>query len=168
MIDIYELCTKDVGGTYFIPHSLFYFHDHFCCEAMAASWAPPPVQAVRKRAKPVDFLSWMLRAPVVRERVRDILTDFCGEDLEFLPFYITARGEALFAVNVLTTDTRKPVFKKDKNSQVYARHEFGVLACQHGFTGLALADPHANNLRKIVRGQDINVFPGLGDLTTAK
>lgn len=162
MIDIYELAVQDIGGIYFIPHSLFYFHDHFVCEPMANSWNPPPFQVVRKRAKPADFSSWMLRAPVVRERVRNILSPYCRDDLEFLPFYTTKQGEVLFAINVLTTDTTRPMFKKDPMSQVYVRHELGVLAREHGFTGLALADPDANNLSKVLKGQDINVFPGLG------
>lgn len=161
MTKIYELNFHDAGGLYFIPDSLYYFLDQFVCEPMAAAWEPPAFRVVRKRAKPTDFVSWMLRAPVVRERVRDILTAYVGDDLEFLEFYKTARGEKLFAMNVLTTDASRPIFKNSPKSRVYVRHEFGALAGTHKFTGLALADPHANNLRLIVRGQNINVFPGL-------
>lgn len=160
-IDSYELATHDVGGIYFIPDNLFFFHDHFVCEPMMTSWQAPPFRPVRKRAKPADFSSWMLAAPVVRERVREILDSVCGDDLEFLPFYTTPRGEELFAMNVLTSDCSRPVFKKARLGPVYVRQQFGVLAVEHEFTGLALADPNANNLGKIVRGQDINVFPGL-------
>lgn len=161
MIDHYELTVQDIGSIYFIPASLFYFHDHFVCEEMTASWEPPPFKVVRKKAKLADFSSWMLHAPVVRNRVRELLIPFSGQDLEFLPFYITPRGEELFAMNVLTTDATRPIFKKHPMSQVYARESFGVLAREHGFTGLALADPDANNLRKIIRGESVNVFAGI-------
>lgn len=160
-LELYELNSCDAGGLYFIPDSLYYFQDHFVCEPMAALWEPPPFKAIRKRAKPTDFVSWMLRAPVVRDRVREILRDYVGDDLEFLPFYETMGGEQLFAMNVLTTDASRPIFKNGPASKVYVRHEFGVLAATHKFTGIALADPGANNGRLVVRGESINVFPGL-------
>lgn len=161
MIDFYELSTYDIGGVYFIPDDIFYFHSHFICKPMADSWTPPAIQVVRKRAKPADFSSWMLGAPIVRERVCNILLANYRDDLELLPFYVTPSGERLFAVNVLTTERTRPVFKIRPTGGVCVREEFGMLARDNKFTGLALANPDANNLRLVVSGQDINAFPGL-------
>lgn len=160
-VDAYELSVRDIGRMYFMPDDLYYFHEHFVCKSMADGWSAPRFTVVRKRTRPADFSSWMLNAPVVRENVRIILEPFLGCCVEFLDFYTTDRGERLYAMNVLTTDQSVPLFKTHRNSVVYARHEFGIIARDNKFTGLALADPNANNLKMIVHRQNINVFPGL-------
>lgn len=160
-IQIYELCVKDIGGLYFIPPDLVYFDNHFICQPELKKWRAPPVQVKRSQKKPSDFISWMLRAPVVRERIRWLLEDAFAGCVEFLPFYTLRSGETLFVMNVLNLDQEKAIFKKDPYSLVYVRNEFGKLAISHSFTGIALADPQADNTALIMRGKDVNVFPGL-------
>lgn len=38
---------------------------------------------------------------------------------------------------------------------------FARMAVDHGLTGLALADPSVNPLRKITRRMPLNVYPGI-------
>lgn len=159
--DIYELNLKDTGGIYFMPPDLSYFENHFVCQREIDNWTPPPIREKRGGKRPADFISWMLRAPIVRSRVRSALSSEFPDDLEFLPFYTTRLGEDLFVMNVLNTDRSKSIFKADPYSMIYVRSRFGELAVSHRFTGLALADPSADNVSKILRGQDINMFPGI-------
>jgi hypothetical protein len=161
MTDFYEIWPIDIGRLYFIPDDLSYFIEHFVCKSMSESWSPPPVKVVRRRAKPADFSSWAHSAPIVRERVCPMLIAMSGSDIEILPFYKTVGGEMLFAVNVLTTDNSKPIFKPSPMDAVCVHREFGVLAREKRFTGLALADPFVDNLAKITRRESVNVFPGL-------
>jgi hypothetical protein len=161
MGEIYQLHFKSNGRVYFRVLVPGYYRTHFVCEPMAANWEPPPVEQVRKRLKPADFSLWSSTAPIVRERVCGVLDRLCGADIECLPFCTTIRGEQLFAINVLTTDNTRPLFKTSRSGCVYATQDFAVAARDNAFTGLALADPEAKNTRKLFYGEDINVFPGL-------
>ena len=64
-------------------------------------------------------------------------------------------------MNVLTLDGRAPIFKKASDSIIFVSDGFGEIAKENQLTGLSLADPDADNGRKIVRGMDVNIFPGL-------
>jgi hypothetical protein len=161
MTRYYEIQSRDIGGLYFRANEAFYFQDHFVCIPMIKSWQVPPISVIRRRQRAADFSSWSLSAPVVTERICDILSDLRVDCVEFLPFYITERDQKLFAINVLTTDPSKLLFKRHPKGLVYVQSKFCGIAVKHQFTGLDLADPDANNLYKIVRGENINACPGL-------
>ena len=156
----YELVIRGNKRLCFIPHDLRYFDDHFVCERMKSNWGVPPAKIIRGNSSICDFVLWMLRAPIITERVLAYLRDYCQNDVEFLPFH-DVKETKLFAVNVLTRDSSRMMFKKDINSVVYVNDNFGNLARNHRFSGIELADPTSNISKSIVQGKSVNIFPGL-------
>lgn len=101
----------------FIPCDLRYFRTHFVCQPMLEMWCPPPVHKQGTSYEAADFVSWMLRAPVVSARAKDALGPICGSLVEFLPFH-AIKGSAIWAINVLSRDPRAPIFKTQMDSVV--------------------------------------------------
>lgn len=157
---IYELVCMTKGRVFFIPEDLRYFKNHFVCQNMEDNWEIPPVKMVGVSGKAPDFVSWMGCAPVISEKATDLLYPICQDLVEFLPFH-QIREKKYFAVNVLSRDSRKAVFKKSPLSAVFVRDSFGEILRDNGLTGVALADPSDNIGKKIVRGEHVNCFPGV-------
>ena len=156
----YELVIGTKGRVSFVPDDLRYFNDHFICERMAYDWEIPPAKMIGKSGKTADFVSWMLRAPVISEKARKCLAETCGELVEFLPFH-SIKNQKYYVMNVLNRDMSRPVFKTDKSSVVYVDEIFGSIIRDNFLTGVHLADPDSDIGRKIVRGESVNCFPGI-------
>ncbi len=157
---IYELCYYSKKRLSLIPHDLRYFNTHFNCRSLQSEWEVPPVTIYPKSYKVADFVGWMLMAPVVSDRTKQIITSALKVEVEFLPFH-SLKGRPYYAMNVMSLDPTSAIFKKTTGSVVYVSDEFGDMACDAKLTGLVLADPDAENGRMIVRGLDTNVFKGL-------
>ena len=156
----YELVPQSTRRFSFIPDDLRYFKDHFVCEQMSDTWKLPPASAHGRSYKAADFVVWMLSAPVVSKRAKDVIGDLCGELLEFLPFH-SIKGAPYFAINVLNQDTGQPIYKTDPHSVVFVDEQFGTLIRDCKLSGVALADPLKEIGRRIVRGESLHDFPGL-------
>ena len=156
----YELVINPRRRFAFIPHDLRYFQDHFVCEPMGSDWKAPPVTITGKSYKSADFVVWMQRAPIVSPRAKDTLGRLCSGLVEFLPFH-AIKGIEHFAMNVLSRDRQTPIYKVDPQSVVFVSDEFGKLLRDHELSGAELANPSDNIGQKIVRGETVNVFPGL-------
>lgn len=157
---IYQLVIRGNKRLSLIPHDLRYFNNHFVCQRMASSWKAPPAKILGNSNKLCDFILWMLRAPIVTEKVIEILDRHCKGSVEFLPF-MKIKGSDVYALNILSNDPADMLFKPDPKSVVYANSDFGNLAVRHGFTGIELADPASNILKLVIQGSSTNVFPGL-------
>jgi len=156
--EIFPISTKRYCS--FIPHDLRYFHTHFICDSMAETWEMPPAELYAKSYKPGDFVSWMLKAPVISVRAKEALESICKGLVEFLPFH-SIRGKAFFAVNVLCRDPEMPIFKPGLNEVPLVDERFGAVLRDHRLTGIALADPANNIMRRVIHGQSLHDFPGL-------
>ena len=127
---------------------------------MASHWEIPPVTIIGKSHKSADFVLWMQTAPIVSTKAKEALESLYSDLLEFLPFH-SVRGVPHFAMNVLCCDSRKPIHKADLHSAIFVNDEFGGVLKDRQLSGVELADPSENIGRKIVRGECVNVFPGL-------
>jgi hypothetical protein len=157
---VYELVIMTNGRISFVPEDLRYFDNHFVCKSMADYWEIPPAKIIGTSGKMPDFVSWMLRAPVISERARDNLANICDGLVEFLPFH-NVKNRKNFAVNVLNLDSGREIFKKFPSSAVFVRKGFGEVVRDNGLTGVELADPNDDIGKKIVRGEHVNCFPGV-------
>lgn len=178
-----------------IPHDLVYFQTHFIGEPMPEDWTLPPVEISGKSKKLGDFVIWMLTAPVVSEKAKNVLESAFKSELQFLPFH-SIKGKLYFAMNVTCLvkdllDVAKsdihygddgkriisidravfkkpmpenlpPIFKLSVNpSDIFVTQPFVDLVIEQKLTGLSLADPRQNQLKLILKGQDLNVVPGI-------
>jgi hypothetical protein len=156
----YELVPQSERRFRFIPSDLSYFHCHFICEAMAHAWELPSVTLDGTSYKATDFVSWMLRAPVVSEKAKNAMAGICEGLVEFLPFH-PVKGRAYWAVNVLNRDPQQPIYKHAAHSVVFVDGRFGATIREQCLDGVALADPSNDITRRVVRGQSLHDFPGL-------
>lgn len=156
----YELCPQSKRRFSFIPHDLRYFSANFRCEPMASSWRLPPVTPHGVSYKAADFVSWMLRAPVISERAKAALEPLWEGSVEFLPFH-SIKGAPYFAVNVVSRDNEGPIFKDGPDGVVFVDERTGGLIRDHRLTGVALADPANDIGRRVVRGESLHDYPGL-------
>jgi len=156
----YELVIRAKKRFNFIPKDLRYFDDHFVCRGMSETWEVPPAVENGKSYPVPDFVLWMLRAPLVSERAKDCLSGLCEADVEFLPFH-KAKGKNIYAMNVLSTDSKRAVFKQTPKSVVLVDERFGAIMRDNRLTGAELADPNDDVDRKVAMGETVNAFPGL-------
>jgi hypothetical protein len=89
-----------------------------------------------------------------------VLEGLCAGLVEFLPFH-PIKGKPYFVLNVLNLDAQEPIHKADPHSSIFVDREFAVLLRDHALSGVELANPADDIGRMIVRGQTVNVFPGL-------
>ena len=127
---------------------------------MSDGWCMPPAELLAKSYKAPDFVGWMVTAPVMSLRAKDVLCGLCEGLVEFLPFH-PIKGKLYFALNVLNLDPQKPIYKADPHSAVFVDREFGDLVRDHALSGVELGDPGDDIDRRIGRGQTVNVFAGL-------
>jgi hypothetical protein len=81
---------------------LKYFQNHFVGRSMIVGWQAPEIDARAGRGKRIpDFVSWMLTAPVISPRARQVLEPLIAPHVEILPL-LKLRGSDLWAVNVMT------------------------------------------------------------------
>lgn len=78
---------------------LAYFQTHFSGTSMRRDWTAPMVEVCAPKSRAKDFVSWLLSAPVVSSRAREVLEPLIESDVEFLPL-LALRGEQYWAVNV--------------------------------------------------------------------
>jgi hypothetical protein len=85
-----------------IPHDLDYFNKHFVGKRLPKRWTPPPIEISGKSYKPRDFVGWMLSAPVVSERAKEVLLPLVSNFAEFR-FLTEFKGKNYFCMNVYFT-----------------------------------------------------------------
>jgi len=165
------------------------FNGRFIGKPMSRDWTSPEFETLNRSKKVADFTSWQMgsRAMLVTVRAKDAIESLAGTDVEFLPF-ATIRGVELLALNVLrlvpAVDWEAmnrqdwnlstpvilrsgladipPIFKdSERPHSTFASDALGELALEYGLKGLRLADPRKNLTRSIVRGLEINEYPGL-------
>jgi hypothetical protein len=98
-IDVWALrtnCNKDLG----VRTEIDYFQTHFIGEKVFYHWTPPPIRIQGKSKGLRDFVSWMLSAPVVSQRAKEVLEPLISPYVEILPL-IQLRGKQYYAINVL-------------------------------------------------------------------
>lgn len=156
----YEIFPESARRFAFIPDDLRYFHNRFVCEPMAHTWEIPPAKPEGKSYKAADFVSWMLCAPVISTRAKHALEGVFAGLVEFLPFH-AIRGDPYFAVNVLNTDPQAPIHKPDPQSVPLVDESVGAIIRDCKLSGVALADPQKDIMRRVVRGESLQDFPGL-------
>lgn len=83
-----------------IDTDLDYFDDHFVGRPMAEDWRAPAVELRNKSLPAQDFVSWMLAAPVISDRARQVLEPVLGGACEILPL-LSIKRRPYFAVNVV-------------------------------------------------------------------
>ena len=156
----FELCPESARRFRFFPDDLRYFDSHFVCEAMEPCWKIPPAKPNGISYKAADFISWMLRAPIVSARAKLALEEICQGLVEFLPFH-SIKGEPYFAINVLSCDYDAPIHKPNPHSVPLVDGRFGAVIRDCALSGVALADPDNCIGRRVVRGESLHDFPGL-------
>lgn len=170
---------------------LRYFWDHFNGQPMSRTWSTPDYDVLNRSKKVADFTSWQIgsQAFLASARAKEMILQLDQAAVEFLPFG-SFKGRELFAVNVLRTEDFldmertefmsgaggtpvrvvwrdqmpeqvPPIFKIRGSSNTYVSELFGRKAVELAMTGLRLADPKKNRFEQIVRGEQINEFPGL-------
>jgi len=98
-MDVWALrtnCDKDLV----LRTEIDYFQTHFVGEKMSRHWTPPPIRIQGKSKRLRDFVSWMLSAPVVSQRAKEVLEPLIAPDVEILPL-IQLRRKEYYAINVL-------------------------------------------------------------------
>lgn len=99
-VEIYTLgcdCNRDVV----IRTSIDYFDKNFIAKKMLDGWISPAIRIHGKSKRLRDFISWMMPAPVISEKARQVLEPLIIEYCEILPL-IELRGIQYYAINVLT------------------------------------------------------------------
>ena len=81
------------------PHDLASFRKYFIGKRLPKNWKPPPVEILGKSYKPKDFVGWMLSAPVVSERAKDLLLPLVSDFAEFR-FLLEFKRKRFFCMNV--------------------------------------------------------------------
>lgn len=188
--EVWQLRAGGKAAVSIVSCDLAYFRDHFVGRSMAESWVPPRFELTHKSGRPKDFISWELTVPVVSARAKQCLAELCAGSVEFLPLG-QIKGADYFAINVLAVldvlDEQRsdadyfsgkmvalrkaefrvlppgipPIFKVPQWSSVYVRRPFAETVVANKLTGAIFADPHLDNFRQIVKGDSINVFPGV-------
>lgn len=89
---------------YLRPHTLIdYWQENFVGQVMPENWSPPPIIIGGKSKKLGDFVSWMLTAPVISERAKQILEPIFGDSVQFLRFH-DINKRPYYAINVLRVE----------------------------------------------------------------
>jgi hypothetical protein len=99
-----------------------YWERYFCGRFMPADWQLPPLEILGKSKKLGDYVGWMLQAPIVSDRARNVLEPTVGTDVQFVPFH-DLRGEPFFGMNVLRVeqgflDTNRSVCVRRRNGDI--------------------------------------------------
>lgn len=185
---IWEVCPDANRYLCVQQLDLRFFNDRFDGQLLGEKWSSPDYDILNRSKNVADFTSWQIgsRSFLISSRAVGLLRPLVSNKVEFLPF-ATIKGTELFAVNVcdtvpvidwrrsicnahtidrialLPTPVQLPLLFKDPDlpSYTFASDALGELAIENRLTGLQLADPEKNRLRQIVRGEQINEFPGL-------
>lgn len=191
MLRIWELNIDANQHLAIQPGNLSYFWDHFSGHPMSQTWSTPAYEVLNRSKKVADFTSWQIgsQAFLVSARAKEMILQLDRAAVEFLPFD-SFKGRDLFAVNVLRTEDfldmdrtefmsgtsqtpshvvwqdqlpteLPPIFKVKGSSNTYVSESFGQKAVELSMTGVRLADPKKNRFEQVVRGEQINEFPGL-------
>ncbi len=190
MLRIWELNTDPNRHLFIQTVDLRYFNERFNGSPISDDWEIPAYDVLNRSKKVADFTSWQVGSQVflVSPLARDLISQLDESAVEFLPFD-RIKGRKLYVANVLRTedfldlartefqegsglpvrvawraglpDALPPIFKVKGGSDTYVSTDFGRKAVEHRITGLRLADPAKNRFQQIVRGEQINEFPGL-------
>lgn len=92
----------DADAAVTLSTDLGFFRDRFIGRSLRDSWVAPPIGVVGGRGSLRDFVSWMIKVPVVSARAKAVLEPLTAGAAEFLPL-IDLRGIPYFALNVVAT-----------------------------------------------------------------
>ena len=80
---IYMLNVNSERALSLMPGDLDYFQTHFVGEKLPNTWSFPNIE-IDKKSYPVrDFVGWMLSAPIVSEKAKDILYPLISPYVQF-------------------------------------------------------------------------------------
>jgi hypothetical protein len=127
--DVWRLatdCNKDLT----LRTSLTYFRDHFVGAPMHEQWSAPEVEICGRRKRLRDFVSWMLSAPVISPRAKELLEPLLQSHAEMLPL-LTLREQQFYALNVTTL---VDCLDEARSTIVYSPDEPGRIMNVHAFS----------------------------------
>lgn len=100
--NIFKLNSNSSGHAYLVSAALpqGYFKEYFNGKPLPSSWAPPPFEIKRVRAKLPDILAWKEYLPLLSVKAVKVFEDIapgCAEYKECL----TIKGNPYYVINVL-------------------------------------------------------------------
>lgn len=100
--NIFKLNSNSSGHAYLVSEALpqGYFKEYFNGKPLPSSWAPPPFEIKRVKAKLPDILAWKEYLPVLSGRAVKLFEEIapgCAEYKECL----TIKGNPYYVINVL-------------------------------------------------------------------
>ncbi len=94
-----------------------YFNEFFNGEPLPVSWAPPPFEVKRAKAKLPDIIAWKEYLPLLSRRAVELFREHAPGCAEYKEF-VTIRGERYSVINVLAKENILDVDKSEVSHTV--------------------------------------------------
>lgn len=103
--NIFKLNSNSSGHVHLVSEALprGYFEEYFNGKPLPSSWAPPPFEIKRVKAKLPDILAWKEYLPLLSVEAVKLFEEIapgCAEYMECL----TIKGNPYYVINVLATE----------------------------------------------------------------
>jgi hypothetical protein len=154
-----------------VPLPVGYWKLFYATKYENDSWTPPAFRIERKNGKLGDVLGWIGGVPLFSRPAVELLTDASKGRLDFTsfgiiknePYWIMSRIPNIESLDISHISDAGPIFCLPGNelNEVLVTDTIPELVVAKKLTGFEFRDPKQHNLKRLFKGENTNVFPGV-------